>query len=131
MTKLTDKQIAYLESQLLGRIATVGLDGIPHVVPTTLNYNYELGTIDVGGHHVLQTKRFNDVKDTGWAAIVIDDLLLDPWRPRMLEIRGQALAMTSGGTNLGRIVEIGVKPNFGEAFIRIWPDKINSVGIDE
>ncbi len=120
--ELTAAQIEYLASQLLGRIATAGSDHKPHVVPTSFRYNAELGTVDVGGHHVATTKKYRDVQATGWAAIVVDDLVsIDPWTPRMLEIRGRAEAIATGGADLGR--------GFGDAFIRIYPEKINSFGI--
>ena len=123
MSELSGKQIAYLASQRLGRLATVGADGRPHVVPTSFRYNQASGTVDVGGLHVGTTKKYRDVKATGVAAIVIDDLLsVDPWQPRMLEIRGRAEAIETGGSVLG--------PGFGEAFIRIHPGKVNSFGID-
>ena len=120
---LTPAQIEYLRSQRLGRIATAGADGKPHVVPTSFRYNPELGTVDCGGLHVATTKKFRDVQANGWAAIVIDDLVsLDPWTPRMLEIRGRAEAVPTGGSAL--------RPGFGEAFIRIHPEKVNSFGIE-
>jgi pyridoxamine 5'-phosphate oxidase family protein len=123
MAELTAAQLDYLAGQRLGRIATTGADGKPHVVPTSFRHNAESGTIDVGGFHVATTKKFRDVQANGWAAIVIDDLVsVDPWRPRMLEIRGRAEAVSSGGAALG--------PGFGDAFIRIHPDKVNSFGID-
>jgi len=120
---LTPAQIEYLRSQRLGRIATAGADGKPHVVPTSFRYNPELGTVDCGGLHVATTKKFRDVQANGWAAIVIDDLVsLDPWTPRMLEIRGRAEAVPTGGSAL--------RPGFGEAFIRAPPEKVNSFGIE-
>jgi len=120
---LTPAQIEYLRSQRLGRIATAGADGKPHVVPTSFRYNPELGTVDCGGLHVATTKKFRDVQANGWAAIVIDDLVsVDPWTPRMLEIRGRAEAVPTGGSAL--------RPGFGEAFIRIHPEKVNSFGIE-
>jgi pyridoxamine 5'-phosphate oxidase family protein len=123
MAELTAAQIDYLAGQRLGRIATTGADGKPHVVPTSFRYHAGLGTIDVGGFRVASTKKYRDVQANGWAAIVVDDLVsVDPWTPRMLEIRGRAEAVPTGGGVLG--------PGFGEAFIRIHPDKINSFGID-
>jgi pyridoxamine 5'-phosphate oxidase family protein len=122
MTELTSRQIEYLASQRLGRLATAGADHKPHVVPTSFRYNPDLGTIDVGGHRVSKTKKYRDVQANGWAAIVIDDLLsVDPWRPRMVEVRGRAEAIPSGGEHLG--------PGFGGAFIRIHPERVNSVGL--
>jgi pyridoxamine 5'-phosphate oxidase family protein len=122
-TPLSSAQIDYLASQLLGRIATAGADHRPHVVPSSFRYNAELGTIDLGGHHVADTKKYRDVQANGWAALVVDDLQsVDPWRPRFLEIRGRAEAVPTGGASLG--------PGFGEAFIRIHPEKVNSFGLE-
>ena len=124
MTDLTGAQIDYLAGQRLGRIATTGADGRPHVVPTSFRFNARLGTIDIGGFHVATTKKFRDVQANPWAAIVVDDLVsTDPWTPRMLEVRGRAEAVTSGGEELGA--------GFGGAFIRLHPEKVNSFGIDD
>jgi pyridoxamine 5'-phosphate oxidase family protein len=123
MIELNSAQMEYLSGQLLGRIATTGADGKPHVVPTSFRLNRDLGTIDIGGRHVATTKKYRDVQANPWAAIVVDDLVsTDPWTPRMLEIRGHAEAVVSGGADLG--------PGFGDAFIRLYPEKINSFGID-
>lgn len=119
---LSAAHVEYLAGQRLGRLATAGADGKPHVVPTSFRYNAELGTIDLGGLHVADTKKYRDVQANGWAALVVDDLLsVDPWRPRFLEIRGRAEAVPTGGASLG--------PRFGEAFIRLYPEKVNSAGI--
>jgi hypothetical protein len=57
---------------------------------------------DIGGHRVAATKKYRDVQANGWAAIVIDDLeSIDPWTPRILEIRGRAEAIPAGGAHLG------------------------------
>jgi PPOX class F420-dependent enzyme/OxyR family protein len=123
MTQLSKPQIEYLASQRLGRLASAGADGKPHVVPTSFRYNRKLGTLDVGGHHVATTKKYRDVQANPWAAIVVDDLVsTNPWTPRMLEIRGRAEAVASGGADLG--------PGFGDAFIRIYPEGVNSFGIE-
>ncbi len=49
MSAFTDLEIEYMAGQRLGRIATVGADGQPHVVPTSFRYNAEHDAIDVGG----------------------------------------------------------------------------------
>lgn len=123
MTELTRAQIEYLAGQRLGRLATAGADGKPHVVPTSFRYNHQLGTIDVGGLHVATTKKYRDVRANPWAAIVVDDVVsTDPWTPRMLEIRGRAEPLENGGEDLGS--------GFGGAFIRIHPEKVNSFGVE-
>jgi pyridoxamine 5'-phosphate oxidase family protein len=98
----------------LGRIATVGADGTPHVVPVAWIYNAARDTIDVGGSELEQTKKFRDVARTGRAAIVIDDLAsTDPWRPRGIEVRGRGEAIA-----------------LPTALIRIHPERIVSWGLE-
>ena len=41
------------------------------------------------GHDLERTKKYRDVRATGRAAVVIDDVL-PPWRPRGIEVRGRA-----------------------------------------
>lgn len=95
----------------LARIATVGRDGTPHVVPVGWSYNRATNTIDIGGHDFESTKKYRDVARTGRAAIVIDEVL-PPWRPRGIEIRGVAEAVAG-------------QP----ALIRIHPDHVRSWGL--
>jgi pyridoxamine 5'-phosphate oxidase family protein len=49
MSTFSDMELDYIAEQRLGRIATVGADGQPHVVPTSFRYNAEHDAIDVGG----------------------------------------------------------------------------------
>ena len=95
MSVFTELERQYLVGgRQLGRIATVGADGTPHVVPVAWIYNAVRDTIDVGGHDLAETKKFRDVARTGRAAIVVDDLeSTDPWRPRGIEIRGRGEAI--------------------------------------
>jgi pyridoxamine 5'-phosphate oxidase family protein len=50
MSAFTDAEIGYMKSQRLGRLATVGPDGQPHVVPVGFRYNPKEDAIDIGGH---------------------------------------------------------------------------------
>jgi pyridoxamine 5'-phosphate oxidase family protein len=98
----------------LGRVATVGKDGTPHVAPVGWSYNDKFDTIDVGGRQFDQSKKYRDVKRCGRAAIVIDDLAsVDPWRPRGVEVRGRA--------------DVVDDPS---PMIRIHPDRVVSWGLD-
>ena len=121
MGAFTDKELDYLASQRLGRIATVGPDGQPHVVPTSFRYNAEHDTIDVGGLRMSQTKKLRDVQRTGRATIVIDDVL-PPWQPRMIEVRGTATVVPTGGKAFG--------DRFEDTIARIHPTRIIAFGID-
>ena len=95
MSIFTEAELAYLMGgRQLGRIATVGRDGTPHVVPVAWIYNAVRDTIDIGGHELELTKKFRDVARTGRVALVIDDLAsTDPWRPRGIEVRGRGEAI--------------------------------------
>jgi pyridoxamine 5'-phosphate oxidase family protein len=110
-------ELAYLErdgGRRLGRIATVGADGTPHVVPVGWRYNAEHDAIDVGGRELARTKKFRDAARSGRAAIVIDDLAsVDPWRPRAVEVRGRAEAISDPAT-----------------VIRIHPERVVSWGLE-
>jgi pyridoxamine 5'-phosphate oxidase family protein len=114
MEKFTEDERKYLSERRLGRIATVGKDGTPHVVPVGWRYNPERESIDVGGRDFARTKKFRDARRSGRAAIVIDDLAsTDPWRPRGIEVRGRAETLD------------GDRP-----MIRIHPERIVSWGIE-
>jgi len=120
MSIFSAEEIDYMASQRLGRIATVGRDGQPHVVPTSFRYNAEHDAIDVGGLRMSQTKKYRDVERAGRASIVIDDVQ-PPWKPRMIEIRGRAETVATGGKALNE--------RFDDAIVRIYPDRIVSFGI--
>lgn len=98
----------------LGRIATVGADGTPHVVPTGWTYNAILGTVDVTGRDVQTTKKFRDVTRRPRAAIVIDGVADGGgWSPWAIEIAGRAEAVSGP-----------------PALIRIHPERVRAWGLE-
>jgi pyridoxamine 5'-phosphate oxidase family protein len=123
MSAFTPAEVSYLNSQQLGRLATAGADGRPHVVPVAFRCNPDSGTIDIGGHGFAGRKKWRDVQANPWAAFVVDDLVsVSPWSPRMLEIRGRVELLASGGSAL--------RPGFDEEMIRIHPTRIISYGLE-
>jgi pyridoxamine 5'-phosphate oxidase family protein len=116
MSVFTDAELRYLRGgRQLGRIATVGADGTPHVVPVGWIYNAARDTIDIGGRELERTKKYRDVERTGRAAIVIDDVeSTDPWRVRAVEVRGRAEAI-----------------RLPTPLIRIHPERIVSWGLGQ
>jgi pyridoxamine 5'-phosphate oxidase family protein len=115
MSVFREDELRYLAGgRQLGRLATVGADGTPHVVPVAWIYNAARDTIDVGGHELDLTKKFRDVARSGRAAIVIDDLGdADEWHPRGIEVRGRGEAIA-----------------LPTPLIRIHPERIVSWGIE-
>jgi pyridoxamine 5'-phosphate oxidase family protein len=123
MSAFTAAEVEYLTTQRLGRLATAGTDGRPHVVPVAFRYNPDLDSIDIGGHRFSTRKKYRDVQANPWAAIVVDDVQsIDPWRVRMLEIRGRVELLSEGGADLG--------PGFDDAMMRIHPVRIAAFGVD-
>ena len=121
MSKFTPEEIAYLQSQRLGRLATVSEKGEPHVVPVGFRYNPEQDSIDIGGHNIVPTKKYRDAVRYGRVAFVVDDVL-PPWKPRMIEVRGTVQGLLEGGK---AIVEA-----FSPEILRITPTRIISFGLN-
>ncbi len=122
MTTFSPAELEYLlgESRL-GRLATAGPTGMPHVVPVGWSFNREFNTIDISGHRFATTRKFRNVQANPHAAFVVDDVL-PPWRPRSVLVQGRAQALLPTGTGAGEGQE--------EAMIRISIDKITSWGLD-
>ena len=74
MSVFTAREIEYLQGQPLGRLATAGSDGQPHVVPVSFKYNPESDAIEIGGHEFAKRKKFRDIRDNPKVAFVVDDL---------------------------------------------------------
>ena len=122
MGVFTKNELEYLSEQRLGRLATVDMDGSPHVVPVGFRYNSEMDTIDIGGHHIAKTKKWRDTGKHPRVAFIVDHVL-PPWQPRSIEILADAELLESGGEEFAR----GLDPQI----IRLHPVKIIAWGIDE
>lgn len=122
MSNFTDQEIAYLRSQRLGRLATLSAAGEPHVVPVSFRYNAELDTLDIGGHNIGKSKKFRDAARDGRVAFVVDDVEVQPWKARGVEVRGLAEVLAEGGKQ--------IMQDFDDELIRIRPRRIISWGID-
>jgi pyridoxamine 5'-phosphate oxidase family protein len=115
MSVFTDAERAYLRDvHPMARLATVGGDGTPHVMPIGM-YRLDDATeaIDTMGRDLTTTKKWRDVQGTPRAAVVVDDVL-PPFRPRGIEIRGRAETIDGP-----------------EPVIRIHPERIVAWGLDE
>src|SRR6266508_6783145 len=62
-----------MRSQTLARIATVGPDGHPHVIPVTFWFNDEQDMIDIGGIAFGQGKKWRDAKQNPKVTFLLDD----------------------------------------------------------
>jgi pyridoxamine 5'-phosphate oxidase family protein len=95
-TIFSQKEIEYLKSQRLARIATASVpskekeeNGLiqPDVVP--VGFDFDGKYLYVGGMNLLKSTKYKNVLKNNKVAIVIDDLKsVDPWDPRGIKVYG-------------------------------------------
>jgi len=124
----TPAELDYLNGQTLGRFATVGPSGAPHVVP--VGVFLDAGVVVIGGVAGMSTtKKFRDASRNPAVALVVDDMeSAAPWNPRGIEIRGHAETFEEGGEEVG--LRIGAPIRFDRAWIRLVPRRIVTWGIE-
>lgn len=120
----TPREIEYLQSQPLCRIATADASGQPHVTPVGFKFNVETGTFDIAGHFGFsKRKKWRDVEQNPQVALVFDDIeSYEPWKVRGIEIRGTVELRQTGGE--------AVIPGAGPEMFHITPRRIISWGIE-
>jgi len=115
----SEKEVAYIKSQRLARIATVSKKQQPDVAPVSFEFD---GTyFYVGGRNNPATMKYRNVaRGNGRVAIVFDDWeSLTPWKPRSIKIHGTAEIVKRMG-------------QLGEGdYLRITPVVKWSMGVDE
>lgn len=108
----TDDEIAYLRSQPLGRLATLGPAEQPDAVPVSFEFDGVDFWVGGSGATVLRTRKFqNIVAERRKVALVVDDLVsFDPFIARGIRVYGVA------GGPVERVGMVG--PGF---YLRITP----------
>lgn len=114
----SEKEVDYLKSQRLARIATVSADRQPDVAAVSFEFDGQY--FYVGGIKMTTTLKYRNVLDGNRkVAIVFDDLEdVSPWKPRGIKIHGSA-----------EIVEREGKLGAGQ-YLKITPEKYWSWGIE-
>jgi pyridoxamine 5'-phosphate oxidase family protein len=90
MSVFSEAEVAYLQSKTMGRLATIGVDGRPHLVPLTYCFNAAEDTIDIGGVDFGNTKKWRDMVHNPHVAFLVDDA--SPGGAHAIEIRGRRRA---------------------------------------
>jgi pyridoxamine 5'-phosphate oxidase family protein len=124
MSVCTEGELQYLQKQTMGRMATVGRDGQPHVAPVTYNFNVEEDAIDIGGIDFANSKKWRDVQRDQHVTFLVDDFT--PTEAHAVEIRAHAEVHETGGDSINPRI-----PNFVPQFIRLRPVYIVSWGVDD
>jgi pyridoxamine 5'-phosphate oxidase family protein len=118
----TPAELEYLDAQRLGRLATIGPDGVLMNNPVGYFVDAGQGVIDIGGIFMDTSRKYANVVDNGKVSLVVDDLVtVDPWRVRGMEIRGRGEALT---------LEEPLRPHQRPQIIRIHPRRILTWGVE-
>jgi pyridoxamine 5'-phosphate oxidase family protein len=107
MSSFTSAEVAYISTQPLARLATVGPGGQPDVSPVVFEFD---GTdFWIGGRDPERTRKFRNVAAGNLkVSLVIDDLASrSPWAPRFLRVYGLAqLQRRTGAFGAGQYLRI-------------------------
>ena len=139
-TIFSQKEIEYIKSQRLARIATAAPSSVasskegqqqtkdrsiqPDVVP--VGFDFDGDYFYVGGMNILKSTKYKNVLKNNKVAIIIDDLKsIDPWDPRGIKVYGTADVVTRQG---GYMDGTG---HLNPSYIRVKPDRKWSWGIEE
>jgi len=111
----TEKEIAYIHSQHLARLATVSSSGQTDVAP--VGFHFDGKTFFITGFDITKTFKYKNVKaGNNKVSLVIDDLAsVQPWVARGIKIHG-----------IAEIVE-----GNGRASLIIHPKRLWSWGVDD
>jgi pyridoxamine 5'-phosphate oxidase family protein len=88
----TEEELAYLRSQPLARVATVGGDEQPDVVPLAFEFDGTYFWVGGSGSSVAATRKFRNVlAGHRKVALVVDDMVsFDPFIARSIRVYGVA-----------------------------------------
>jgi len=113
----SSKEVEYIKSQHLARIATATKDGVPGVAP--VGFDFDGKYFYVGGRNIKVTHKYKNTLKNPRVSFVIDDLKsVQPWQPRFIKISGAADLVTRTGY-------VGE-----DTYIRVTPQRKTSWGLD-
>lgn len=86
----SQQEQAYLQTQLLARLATIEPDGQPDV--DVAGFEFDGARFYIGGYQLEITRKYkNIVAGKRKVSLIIDDLKTrEPWAPRAIKIHGTA-----------------------------------------
>lgn len=123
MSLFTEKELARLRAVRLARIATVGPDGQPHVVPLTFTLNEIEDAIDVGGFGFGSSKKWRDALRNPRVTFLLDESA--GGEAYGIEMRCTAEIHDTGGNEINPNF-----PGFDPQFLRLRPHRIVSWGVE-
>lgn len=93
----TERELAFLKTQRLLRLATVAADGQPDA--DAVGFVFDGSVFIIGGHKLAQSRKYRNVHSGNHkVSLILDDLAsIDPWTPRGIKVHGVATAETRVG----------------------------------
>lgn len=116
---LSESERAYLAERGLGRLATLGPDGAPHVQPVALWFDAATETVRIGGPDLTRSRKYRNVLADPRVSLVVDDQADTP----------NALGQTGRGVELRGTAEILVldpplHPAFAPETLHVRPRRV-------
>jgi pyridoxamine 5'-phosphate oxidase family protein len=119
----TEKELARLRDGRLARIATVGPDGQPHVVPLTYTLTEAEDAVDVGGFGFGSSKKWRDAVRNQKVTFLLDESV--GGEAYGIELRCTAEVHETGGESINPRF-----PGFDPQFLRLRPHRIVTWGVE-
>ena len=123
MSVFTDNELARLREARLARIAAVGPDGQPHVVPLTFTVNEAEDAVDVGGFGFGTSKKWRDALRNPKVTFLLDES--SGGEAYGIELRCTAEVHETGGESINPRF-----PGFDPQFLRLRPHRIVTWGVE-
>ncbi len=123
----SQKEVEYLRSKHLARIATSTSDGTPDVSP--VGFDFDGKYFYIGGMNITKTTKYRNIMKNNNIALVMDDLkTINPWDPRGIRIYGTAEIVAREQLARGQLRD---NDHFRPTYIGVKPLRKWSWGIDE
>lgn len=123
MSVFTEAELQKLRAGKLGRLATVGADGQPHLVPLTYTFNEAEDAVDVGGFGFGASKKWRDARRNPKVTFVLDESA--GGTAYGIELRCVAEVHETGGETINPRF-----PGFDPQFLRLRPNRVVSWGVE-
>jgi pyridoxamine 5'-phosphate oxidase family protein len=106
----SDKEMTYLKSQRLARMASVSPEDLqPDVVP--VGFDFDGANFYVGGKNLLKSTKYRNVAKANKVALAIDDLKPgESWEPRGIKVYGIADVTNDHEGYLGHTTYLKITP---------------------
>jgi pyridoxamine 5'-phosphate oxidase family protein len=119
----TEKELERLNGATLARVATVGRDGQPHVVPLTYVVNEAENAIDIGGYGFASSKKWRDALADQRVTFLLDEA--SGGEAYGIEVRCTAEIHQTGGESINPRFD-----GFDPQFLRLRPHRIVTWGVE-